>query len=257
MSVRLPLSPIGPRHSIGFRSIAMSSECERRRNPYLSGAHVIAIALFLCHASLQFTIADEPAVEIVPISGKVIDENGNPASGVSVHIYLGESEAGTATTDTDGRYALPIAYKNASISVVDDDLAGDRQGYYPGGQFPAAPLALRDVRLKPARHTLVKVVDASGEPVAGATVAAPDSYRVLGETFFKHTTDEHGVVQLRYFDESLIHQIVAFKSGAGLDYFAVPLKTADNVILPQTRSDVSLADPLPRAIILRLTGSRS
>jgi hypothetical protein len=202
----------------------------------------------------------KPAEQRVQIEGKVVDENDVPVAGVTVHVYLRDSEVGTASTDAKGNYALSIPLKREIVTIVADDQSGDRQGFlFPG--LLTENTQLVPINLRPTRHTLIKVVDAAGNPVAGATVAAPavpvetpleQNMFFQGDTFFRRTSDQNGIVRLHYTDDNRIYQIVAFKSGVGFDYYVepgpAPQAAGRTVPLPATR--------LPDAIILKLTGAR-
>ena len=220
----------------------------------------LAIAATLLAPAKRASAEDpKPAEQLVSIEGKVIAENGDAVSEVSVYLYLDQSKAGQTRTDADGRYSFQVPFKGPWITLVADDPAQDRQGYaHPSANLRgAAPTSIDNITLKPARHIVVKVIDSHGNPIAGATVAAPDSFRALGETFFMRTTDQNGIVQLRYLDEAMIHQIVAFKPQVGLDYYALPLASrGTQPDAPGWGQDAKLGQHLRDTVILRLTGAR-
>jgi len=201
----------------------------------------------------------KPAAELVPIEGTVLDEAGQTAAGVKVHVYLRDTEVGAPTTDADGKYSHSVAFKKQWLTLVADDESGDRQGYlFNPALLGPAPLTVQPIQLRSTRHTLVKVVDARGVPVAGATVTAADSKLTLGDTFFKRITDQNGIVQFRYTDDAAVHQIVAFKPGVGFDYFGLALKPSEGApVTPGATAATEHAEALPDAIILKLTGARN
>lgn len=160
----------------------------------------------------------KPTEQLVSIEGKVLDEFGQPVAGVTARMFAGEKTweclESTAITDSEGRYRFSVAQERLILHVVADDLAGDRQGYAKPlvhiGQLPAT---IDDIRLKPARRTIVKVVDAKGDPVDGATVLAPDSFWYLSDFPLTAKTGASGIARFRYTDDALVHKLVAFKSG--------------------------------------------
>lgn len=62
-----------------------------------------------------------PAEQLVQIEGKVLDESGQPAAGVTARLFAGEkpweSVESTAMTDGEGRYRLSVAREGLILNV--------------------------------------------------------------------------------------------------------------------------------------------
>ncbi len=110
----------------------------------------------------------EPAVDLMTVKGKVVDEKGNPLAGATVMI---EGTTQGVATDADGRFSLPvrpnsvlvftfIGYKNESVLVKDKTNI--------------------NVRMKPTEESLEEVsVVAFGEQKKESVVSAITTVRPM------------------------------------------------------------------------------
>jgi hypothetical protein len=131
-------------------------------------------------------------VKGVTVAGRVTDPAGNPVAGARVSLGMNRygHKSPTGKTGADGRYELAHCRPGqpAALVVVAKGLAPymaefalDEKG------------ATRDVALAVARPMRVRVVNAKGEPVAGATVSA-GAWRMLEVLEWRGTTDGEGRV---------------------------------------------------------------
>ncbi|HEY2761998.1 MAG TPA: hypothetical protein VGI75_14675 [Pirellulales bacterium] len=235
-------------------------QSRRVGSPFLI-AIFVAASLIVDLIRPIYSVAEDDR-HTIAIEGIVVDATRQPAAGVSVSLFHGATIPGdaapeTSTTNQKGQYHFTIPADQNWITLIADDPLGDRQGYANPGLADELPAPIPPIKLKPARHTLVKVVDAQGSPVAGATVTAPDCRRYLGDQLLTAKTNASGVVRLRYTEDAFVHQVVAFKSGIGLDYFVFPMKSPGDILQTGDCEEAELGDPLPDAIILRLVGART
>jgi thiol-disulfide isomerase/thioredoxin/protocatechuate 3,4-dioxygenase beta subunit len=110
------------------------------------------------------------------LSGRVADAAGNPIAGAEVSVHertaVSGREGDTALTDEQGRYLFPTVWPNALYTIyVTAEGYGEKScepidGLRPGETRALEPLTLR----KADRSVAGRVVDASGDPVAGATI---------------------------------------------------------------------------------------
>jgi protocatechuate 3,4-dioxygenase beta subunit/thiol-disulfide isomerase/thioredoxin len=113
---------------------------------------------------------------LVTLSGHVTDTSGGPIAGAEVTLLEGTYEnsqsVAKTVTDRQGGYAFPSLWADARYSVhataegYGQSHSGENDGLRPGETRPLEPLVLR----KADRSVAGRVVDASGDPVAGATV---------------------------------------------------------------------------------------
>jgi hypothetical protein len=206
----------------------------------------------------------KPAEQVVPIEGKVLDEARQPVAGAKVRVFVTQTQREGTTTDSEGRYRLTISLappppsRVSLISIVADDFEGDRQGFArPFSALGPNGGALQPITLKPVRTTIIKVTDADGNPVEGATYAAPDSKYLIGDLVLTGKTDTNGIGRLRYPDDALVRKIIAFKSGVGFDYAVSPLAAAGSSRQSPLAEAAKLGNPFPDGVILRLRGART
>ena len=151
----------------------------------------------------------ESARKTVPLSGRVVDERGNPAADVLVEADSGSRRQSTRTA-TDGRFLLSVV-EDGSRNVRASTRDGLRQAFV----LRENPTAGQDLQmvLKPAREFSVTVKDDKDQPVAGAWVACA-AWAIVGEG----TTDAAGKALLRFPADASPMYILARKDGLGLDY---------------------------------------
>jgi RNA polymerase sigma factor (sigma-70 family) len=134
----------------------------------------------------------EPAPEEdVSFSGRVVDADGRPVAGVTVHVIPrhGQPDAfepvtAPAATDRDGRYVVRVPKARLTDPVSGDDLPAlalaTAAGFFPGWTADAADgrivLARADARVAG------RITDLEGRPVAGATVTVGAVYAPAGGT---------------------------------------------------------------------------
>ena len=126
------------------------------------------------------------------VTGRVVDAAGRPILGALV--IPGKEFRGPviprATTDADGRFRLDRVSAGESVLTV------QARGYAPALQEVVVRPGLAPVvfRLAKGRAIRGRVVDAQGEPLAGATVS-PAAWHGYTTLQWRATTDEDGTFQ--------------------------------------------------------------
>lgn len=139
--------------------------------------------------------AQAPAAQAAPLSGRIIDEEGEPVTDASVRVYPDEGGGvQDAKVDKDGRYAVKKlekagkhrieVFSNRCLGISGPDnrilveLAPDKQ-------------AVRDFTLKAGCQIRIQTVDEKGEPIAGVSFFKPGRVDGMG-----HSTDKRGWVTI-------------------------------------------------------------
>ncbi|MBQ8371693.1 MAG: carboxypeptidase regulatory-like domain-containing protein [Clostridia bacterium] len=130
-----------------------------------------------------------PEPETVDHTLTLVDNNGDPVVGVSVSIVIsGEEPEAYYTTDEDGKVTVAVEKTmKRIIAVFEDGLVGYQLPAEKDCKFGLDETTLTIELVKLKAYT-VRVLDASGAPVAGATVQLCYGENCLAET----TTDENG-----------------------------------------------------------------
>ena len=176
--------------------------------------------------------------------GVVVGKSGEPIAGVTLEARSYGNVRAEGTSADDGTFAIPIEHENLNGTIVlahsiDGGMLGFAACPYSNDDDPHEPL---EVVLRPARELSVRVVDAEGDPVAGAAVQTIGSYHPIAEA----RTDDTGQASLRLPVDAPVESIIALQSGLGFDYF-------DHT---QNRQGQP-ADELPEKVTLRLEGART
>jgi protocatechuate 3,4-dioxygenase beta subunit len=158
----------------------------------------------------------EPVAGGVNVVGKVVDESGKPVAGVSIRLYAPVPDAATTKSDAEGSFSILMRQERPGTLVATDD-EGKWIGYAPCYPVLDERVAPR-ITLKSAREVTIKVVDAHGAPVAGATWASPGAQWDLDNFLFNGKTAEDGTARMRFSYDARPYQVIAFKSGVGFDY---------------------------------------
>ena len=206
-------------------------------------------------ATRSALIVDEPATDKPPspktieARGVVVDEAGRPVAGAEVRLVEYDDRETRCATAADGSFAIPILRDQLDgRTLLARSAEGDRLGLflYGDGLPRVAPPAR--IVLKPAREVVVRVVDASKSPVAGAAVEAAGNYVALAHA----TTGADGSARLLVPADSRVDHLVALKAGRGLDYAEYGEIGEDG----QSRGGVP-AGELPATVELTLEGGRT
>ena len=161
---------------------------------------------------------------VIVVSGMVVDTDGKPVSGAIVD--QGIIPDMTTKSDAEGRFRfeLPATRRGSDIIMRAQLEDGSRLGfagvYYPSLANEAInPLWQWQFReptivLRPKITMTGKVVDAEGQAVSGASVAATAFYCEVA----RHVTGEDGTFTLEVPDDTPLNHLFAVKANAGLDY---------------------------------------
>ncbi len=157
---------------------------------HLKTLSALALALVL----LVFLSSVASAQTTVPLTGQVIDAQGNPVAGLGIVLkgYAGPE----ATTDADGRYAFSVPAGTYSLLVTNNLYWGcPLNGYGPylpwcfrieSSTFTVTQSTTLDLPL-PFKRVNMHVVDANGQPIAGAGLSTnnplSDAFTLGGVTF--------------------------------------------------------------------------
>jgi beta-lactamase regulating signal transducer with metallopeptidase domain len=220
------------------RSIMVRSQ----RGMVLSALALLATAAVAVAAVRPLVVTTAEVAEDTGsvIAGIVVDEAGKPVAGATVG-FFGESTK-TVATGTDGRFALPAA---DAIRGQENILATTNGGAQMGSAVYQIPLHRRSepvrVVLKPSRLLTVRVADATGKPVPGASVSVS---ALAIRTITSGTTDAAGIARLRLPADADVWVIRALKNGVGYDYFE------------NYRAMRSEVKPPPPEVLLTLSNAR-
>lgn len=152
------------------------------------------------------------------LTGIVVDEAGQPVAHVAVvHGYTSAGQ--TTTSAADGSFSLQVPAETYPYGQTVATETGSRRiaSFRQSKVMPGEPVALQRLVLHPARVLSVSVADAAAHPIAGATVAAGESFSNLAQAL----TDDAGQATLLVPADAPLSYLVAFKHGAGLDYALV------------------------------------
>ena len=181
------------------------------------------------------------------IRGLVTDASGKrPVAEATVNLIRAWKSAGPVKTGRDGSFTLkaqgPMLLEEGLIASSEDGRLQGTAAFREPGDSQAAPEPT-PIRLEPGRIVEVSVRDGKGTPVADATVEV--STLEYGSVV-EGKTGPDGRATLRYPAGIKVEQVIAFKPGAGLDYF-------ENYRSWPRRVET----PLPESVSLVLNGSRS
>jgi thiol-disulfide isomerase/thioredoxin len=158
---------------------------------------------------------DQPAFQI---TGRVVDEAGQPVVAVEVQAAGGRSGKSEPTlTNEGGKFSLTLArapsqYLNLWAKTNDKTVQGFAS--YPIRERIALPPEFELVA-RPARTIDVTVVDVDDRPIAEARVSVHGSWY---PTTAEGTTDEGGTSRLLVPADAVLSGVAASKPGAGFDY---------------------------------------
>ena len=185
---------------------------------------------------------DAPAADARYIEGQVNDETGRPVTGASVRVVRVDQADESVVTAADGTFRMPVrGPSRLEENLVAEADGGARQGVakFRTPRDVTRPADRVKLVLKPSRTVTVRVKDAAGAAVPGATVAAVSfGYEQ------KATTGADGSAALRVAADAKVYWVVGLKGGVGFDYF-------ENV---QSRTQID-APPLPADVSLTLDGA--
>jgi beta-lactamase regulating signal transducer with metallopeptidase domain/uncharacterized GH25 family protein len=181
------------------------------------------------------------------IRGRVTDASGEkPIEAATVNLIRSWKSAGPVKTGRDGGFTLktqgPMLLEERLIASTEDSRLQGTAAFREPSDSQAAP-GPTIIRLEPGRIVEVTVRNGRGTPVADASVeVAALEYGGVVEG----KTGPDGRASLRYPAGIKVQQIVAFKPGAGLDYYENYRSLSPHV-----------ETPLPESVSLVLNGSRS
>ena len=158
------------------------------------------------------------------LEGIVVDEQGKPVAGAIIRAREYTEEVSTTNSGADGRFRLAVRAPYVIKGAITASDARENQRGIATSRFPNN--AIRIV-LKPSRSVDMTVVDARGQPVAGADVAA----LLWSGQIAAGKTDIHGKARVEIPAEASDVTILAYKSGVGMDYSS---PDAANLVLDGT-----------------------
>jgi hypothetical protein len=125
------------------------------------------IVLFSCQKEISITDPGSTAQPVTAtLQGNVVDENGDPAAGVSIKVG-----SKTATTDTRGYFRIKDASLDKSVSLV----TAEKAGYFKSFRVFSATNAVNHVQIK----LVPKQLSGSFNSSAGGTVSLSNGSTVV------------------------------------------------------------------------------
>lgn len=245
------LALAGPATTVGRSQI--ETKAFRPRRPHvLRGLVVAALMLSLAPAIARAGVRREPPpgetteAATWSIPGAVVDAAGKPVAGASVRVIGRSGEPAEAVSGPDGRFLVrgpgPMDDRARLIATAD---GGRLQGLgtFVESNDSAVPSAPARITLAPGRSVEVIVKDGKANPVPDARVEVLSN----GQPLTSSRTDATGRAVVHYPADARVNAVLAFRPGAGLDYFE------------NDRSSPPIGDPppLPESILLTLDGART
>jgi protocatechuate 3,4-dioxygenase beta subunit len=183
-----------------------------------------------------------PNADFWNVQGTVVDEQGRPAGGALVRtmpVFDGPANIEvTAAADGTFRFTLKNVSPSGLVGLMAEADGGSRMGLDDSFDRRRVQRSTKPARivLKASRVVTVRVKDGAGAPVPGATVEAVE------KLFRTHATaGADGVATLRIPADAHVDSVLAFRPGAGLDYF-------ENY----EKRGMDASGPLPEEVILTL-----
>jgi hypothetical protein len=140
-------------------------------------AACLIISQALLHSHLRAADKESPPaarrkIRMVADEGIVLDEKNQPVADAEVFLFQSAPSV-AARTGRDGRFTAQVPFRRSVQPMgIARNAAGDRQSYFRQDRKSDVQKPIRVV-LRPAREIAVEVVDANGQPVAGAHVVVP------------------------------------------------------------------------------------
>jgi protocatechuate 3,4-dioxygenase beta subunit len=184
------------------------------RAPYSFVTFTLIVLLTSSLVALQESDQLDKSKFTLAISGKVIDQSGQPVPNVSLRILKGISA--TAISDERGEFrlmTLPTSISGRLLIAESDD--GNQNGsikmpYRPEGD----QLSGLEIVMGPARDLAIQVLDAGGQPAADVDVGMVGSFfKVLDAK-----TGADGKVNFKLINGMKVIQFYAFHLSKGFDY---------------------------------------
>ncbi|HTU93280.1 MAG TPA: sigma-70 family RNA polymerase sigma factor [Gemmataceae bacterium] len=196
----------------------------------------------------QAAASDEEDVSQVRIEGIVVDQAGQPVAGAVVGLLKsgGANESKPVLTSSEGTFRLMLKEPSLRYLTVGASAErGTKQGIADlnDDALPLGRTAVVRIVLKPSRSLTVRVCDNRKAPVHAATVGVFDDDRHL---LTSAETDAQGQTVLLLPVDARVFQVVALKSGIGMDYF-------ENYRSWPDRAQATL----PKRVDLTLDGART
>lgn len=167
----------------------------------------------------------KPDAPPVTIAGRVIDTDGQLARNATVHAVSQLSKIDIATkTDERGVFEIPVRMDEklkGILNISAESSDGSMIGYCRSlqsddpGNLASGKLDELEIRMEAVASALVKVVDAQGVPISGASVACQLGYPIVTGPV---PSDDRGMVSVKIPKSESIMSVLAWKDGKGLDY---------------------------------------
>jgi len=178
-----------------------------------------------------------PSAPLRTLAGKVVSVNGTSSKNATVRVRNTYAKIDvSAVTSDDGQFSIDLRCTDRTLNQLRISATaadGESLGYlripYSEGEVRTEGV---QIKLEPLKTAKVRVVDADGAPIEGASVAAQLNYPTVLEPV---TTNASGWSELRLPESERISTLVAWKDGNGLDYRLYKLlrgQTGDRLAKP-------------------------
>lgn len=165
---------------LGSAALAVGASAETPNQATLPGRTPTAAA----GSATTRTPAAAAATPATRISGRIVDEQGNPLAGVVVHVAseISYADFHTARTDPDGRYTIRSTPGPQELTVDGSKARGgdaDAVGYVGARSGPVMARYGHtttgvDIRMHPGGAVRGRVTDAGGDPLSGVVAWLAD-----------------------------------------------------------------------------------
>ncbi|MFO1091939.1 MAG: hypothetical protein U0992_01310 [Planctomycetaceae bacterium] len=202
-------------------------------------------------------VAAEPLGAQQKVTGVVRLPDGSPAADVEVHYnnfnFQIEQKDLAVRTDAEGKFTLPLQPQELfGRTITAKNAAGDLLGYKffmwqrTGNEKPPG---LIELKLEPPVSVRAKVVDGSGQPLAGVPVSALADYSFV----MTKEADANGLADIPLAAAARLRTVFAKKSGTGFDYVTL----IDDQQFYNNNNAAITSPPPTELLELKLDGART
>ena len=177
------------------------------------------------------------------IAGTVVDKAGKPMPGIEINIAGHRRMQAPILSDVDGKFTILLKEPNPwNVCLLARSKDGSLQGIYEcESEYGITPRKPVQIVISTVSSVKVRVATKEGIGVPEASVFVQESYFAIGS----QKTDKDGWAEVRFPAGIGVRRVLAFRAGAGFDYFENYQQRISRVF-----------PPLPDRLELRLDGAK-